>query len=122
MALIKNNARVAAQIAKELAKIQTSGDDKSILTSFAASQSKSLPSTATPLVIGGSILDVHYRVEENALEVSEPFSSHKIYLIDMWQKMPKIYSHECMLEKILINFFSLGNFSSLRLMKIAQRW
>lgn len=66
MALIKNNAKVAAQFAVELAKIQkNNGDDKSILTSFPASQSR-----ATPLVIGGSILDVHYRVEENALEVS----------------------------------------------------
>lgn len=70
MALIKNNAKVAAQIAVELAKIQKNeGDDKSIFTSFSTAQSKSLPSPA-PLVIGGSILDIHYHVEENALEVS----------------------------------------------------
>jgi hypothetical protein len=96
MALIKNNAKVAAQIAVELAKIQKNdGDDKTIFTSFPASQSNSSLSPATPLVIGGSILDIHYHVEENGLEVSKPFFSHKIILIDMCgMKMPKVYSHE----------------------------
>lgn len=117
MALIKNNAKVATEIAVELAKIQKNdGDDKSIFTSFPASQSKSLPSLATPLVIGGSILDIHYHVEENNLEVSKPFflPSHKIYLVDMCgMKMPKnIFTCHRMQEKILINFFSFKTFFS----------
>ena len=61
MALIKNNAKVAAQIAVELAKLQENNDAASF----------SLNSSAiAPLVIGGSILDIHYCVQEELLEVS----------------------------------------------------
>lgn len=62
MALIKNNAKVAAQIAVELAKLQENND--------AAPSSHLNSSAITPLVIGGSILDIHYRVQEDSLEVS----------------------------------------------------
>jgi hypothetical protein len=71
MALIKNNAKVASQIAVELAKLRNSNgrnDEKRMnrLSTFNAAEQKS-----TPLVIGGSIIDVHYRVsEKKALEVS----------------------------------------------------
>lgn len=119
MALIKNNAKVAAQIAVELAKIQKNdyGDDKSIFTSFPASQSKSLASSKTPLVIGGSILDIHYHVEEKNLEVSKPFFFLLInfFTRHVWDENAKsvFTCHRFMQEKNLINFFSLKLFSLL---------
>lgn len=64
MTLIKNNAKVAAQIAVELAKLQENNNDGD------TAPTPSKASTITPLVIGGSILDIHYRVQEDSLEVS----------------------------------------------------
>lgn len=66
MSLIKNNARVAAQIAVELAKLQAPsvGGGESMHVSGGGS------TTGRPLVIGGSILDVHYHVRDDNLEVS----------------------------------------------------
>lgn len=69
MALIKENARVAARIAVELEKLQ-SGSETAEGKSLKSTESSS---SGTPIaIIGGSILDVHYRVnEETTLEVSE---------------------------------------------------
>lgn len=61
MALIKNNAKVAAQIAVELAKLQENNDAAPLPLNSSA---------IAPLVVGGSILDIHYRVQEESLEVS----------------------------------------------------
>ncbi len=69
MALIKNNAKIAAQIAVELAKIQKRNDGSKDDGIFATSSEFQLSSKA-PLVIGGSIVDVHYRVDEDCLKVS----------------------------------------------------
>jgi hypothetical protein len=63
--LIKNNARVAAQIAVELEK-QSNG----VATVASGDESSSDAAQPTPVVIGGSILDVHYRVLDEHLEVS----------------------------------------------------
>lgn len=65
MSLIKNNAKVAAQIAVELAKLQSpSGEPMHVSGGGGES------TTGRPLVIGGSILDVHYHVRDDNLEVS----------------------------------------------------
>lgn len=69
MSLIKNNARVAAQIAVELAKLQSPsvvGGESMHVSTGAAGES----TTGRPLVIGGSVLDVHYHVRDDNLEVS----------------------------------------------------
>jgi hypothetical protein len=74
MALIKENARVAARIAVELEKLQSSdnGGGDGGKRKVARKSLKSAESSSAPLVIGGSIMDVHYRVnEEETLEVSE---------------------------------------------------
>lgn len=73
MCLIKNNARVAAQIAVELEKQRSNcggGEKLHVAKGNEASRvDKAKP--AAPVVVGGSILDVHYRVlEEEKLEVS----------------------------------------------------
>lgn len=76
MSLIKNNAKVAAQIAVALDTI--SSDDESHRDFTLKTESKpeqelfgkSNKVAATPLVIGGSILDVHYRVKNEDLMVS----------------------------------------------------
>lgn len=67
MALIKNNAKVAAQIAVELSKLQ-----RDIPKSPTTNENEGETERAKnkPTVIGGSILDIHYRVEEDSLEVS----------------------------------------------------
>jgi hypothetical protein len=62
MSLIKNNAKVAGQIAVAMESIS----DESGLENTAKEYSEN----AVPLVIGGSILDVHYRVHDNDLKVS----------------------------------------------------
>jgi hypothetical protein len=66
MALIKNNAKVAAQIAVELSKLQR--DIPKSPTN--ENEGKVEKVKNKPTVIGGSILDIHYRVEEDSLEVS----------------------------------------------------
>lgn len=63
IALIKNNAWVAAQIAVALIEIDND-------TGTGRADRNEMASTAAPVVIGGSILDVHYRVLEDNLEVS----------------------------------------------------
>lgn len=69
MSLIKNNAMVAAQIAVELEKLQ-SGRGSTNVPGVETRQATS--SDGAPVVIGGSILDVHYRVTDDAnLEVSQ---------------------------------------------------
>lgn len=69
MSLIKNNAKVAAQIAVELAKLQSPsvGGGNSVHVSAGGGESTT---NGRPLVIGGSILDVHYHVRDDNLEVS----------------------------------------------------
>lgn len=68
MSLIKNNAKVAAQIAVELARLQSPsvGGGESVHVYADGGGSKN----GRPLVIGGSILDVHYHVLDDNLEVS----------------------------------------------------
>jgi hypothetical protein len=61
MSLIKNNAMVAAQIAVALERIETECE---------AGVEKLNVDECAPVVIGGSILDVHYRVLDDNLEVS----------------------------------------------------
>lgn len=68
MCLIKNNARVAAQIAVALAKLQSDGEGVGRL--HAVKSNDDGLKDAVPVVIGGSILDVHYRVLEDNLKVS----------------------------------------------------
>lgn len=87
MSLIKNNAKVAAQIAVALSSMSNDCNDSGAAdggnaeTTRCASdgkiENKAKPVVgkcnkiaATPLVIGGSILDVHYRVRDNELKVS----------------------------------------------------
>ena len=67
--LIKNNAMVAAQIAVALETLNTDCNDGEILHADKGFNE------ATPVVIGGSILDVHYRVLDDNLEVSSNFTS-----------------------------------------------
>lgn len=69
MCLIKNNARVAAQIAVELEKLRSDvgGGEKLHVVKGNEGSRVDKP---TPVVVGGSILDVHYRVKDEELEVS----------------------------------------------------
>lgn len=66
MALIKNNAKIAAQIAVELAKLQS---DDNIFTTPCLKTTTNTKSNPV-VVIGGSILDIHYSIHEDSLEVS----------------------------------------------------
>lgn len=66
MSLIKNNAKVAAQIAVALEALKSDcvgGDKLHVVEGL----NEAAP---IPVVIGGSILDVHYRVLDGDLEVS----------------------------------------------------
>lgn len=63
MSLIKNNARVAAQIAVALERVEMECEGGVKLHAAV-----DVPNA--PVVIGGSILDVHYRVLDENLEVS----------------------------------------------------
>ncbi|KAG5681469.1 hypothetical protein PVAND_010901 [Polypedilum vanderplanki] len=67
MALIKENARVASKIAVELENLQNNNER------VLRKNKNSVESSSAPLVIGGSILDIHYRVNEGEkpLEVSK---------------------------------------------------
>jgi menaquinone-dependent protoporphyrinogen IX oxidase len=62
MSLIKNNAKIAAKIAVALAlhSYDVDGEKLHVVKR----------DEAAPIVIGGSILDVHYRVLDDNLEVS----------------------------------------------------
>lgn len=76
IALIKENARVAAQISVELEKLQNNSEATKDEITFVKSNlngttSSASSSSSSPLVIGGSILDVHYHVNEETLEVSK---------------------------------------------------
>lgn len=64
MCLIKNNAKVAAQIAVALCKLQLDRNVDGEKLHAANSSGSDIP-----VVIGGSILDVHYRVLDDNLEV-----------------------------------------------------
>jgi hypothetical protein len=64
MSLIKNNARVAADIAVALESI-----DDDIELKF-ENETRTCSNAEVPLVIGGSILDVHYRAYDKDLKVS----------------------------------------------------
>lgn len=89
MSLIKNNARVASDIAVALESIaiddcEGGGELKSSCTSaerdVAAMGIKNETSSnisSIPLVIGGSILDVHYRVHDKDLKVSSKHETWK---------------------------------------------
>ncbi|KAL7035783.1 hypothetical protein ACKWTF_008555 [Chironomus riparius] len=70
IALIKENARVAAQIAVELEKLQYNGEDRQEEMKITRNKAK-LASSNTPLVVGGSILDIHYHVNEENLKGSK---------------------------------------------------
>ena len=61
MALIQNNAKVAAQISMALSDIERRIIKEKIKTTTSA---------AAPVVIGGSIMDVHYSVLDDNLKVS----------------------------------------------------
>lgn len=65
ISLIKNNAKVAAQIAVALRDLQSSNKSEDGET-----QHDVIKDSIKPVVIGGSILDAHYRVLEGNLEVS----------------------------------------------------
>lgn len=67
MCLIKNNAKVAAQIAVALGQLQL--DCGGVEKLHGAGEDEAVNNGA-PVVIGGSILDVHYRVLDDGLEVS----------------------------------------------------
>jgi hypothetical protein len=67
ISLIKNNARVAAQIAVALERVETECESGG-----------ELHAADIPVVIGGSILDTTYRVLDENLEVScIPFACHR---------------------------------------------
>lgn len=72
MSLIKNNAKVAAQIAVALGQLQTDGGGGEKMHVVKGDESER-SREAAPVVIGGSILDVYYRVLEGDLEVSSDF-------------------------------------------------
>lgn len=69
MALIKNNARVAAQIAVELQTLRTiersNGDDG------ATSNNLNDDEWRAPVVVGGAVVDVCYSLTEKDLQVSQ---------------------------------------------------
>ena len=65
IALIQNNAEVAAQISMALSVIERSGKNDN-----SSEQIKTTMSVAAPVVIGGSIMDVHYSVLDDHLKVS----------------------------------------------------
>jgi hypothetical protein len=71
MCLIKNNAKVAAQIAVELEKLRSDYGGGEKLHVVNGDESLRVEKTKpAPVVVGGSILDVHYHVLEEKLEVS----------------------------------------------------
>lgn len=70
MCLIKNNAKVAAQIAVSLANLQSDVRDGKALHAIKEQNDDCRKKHAAPVVIGGSILDVHYRVLDEDLKVS----------------------------------------------------
>lgn len=65
MALIQNNAKVAAQISMALSNIE-----RSVKKNGSSEEKKTTTSIAAPVVIGGSIMDVHYSVLDDHLKVS----------------------------------------------------
>lgn len=72
IALIKENARVAAQIAVELEKLQSNCEDRRGEMKITSRNTNNIiPKRPSPLVVGGSILDIHYHVNEENLKVSE---------------------------------------------------
>lgn len=81
IALIKENARVAAQIALELEKLQENGQQGMKV----ASVNTAKVTRARPLVVGGSILDIHYHVNEDSLKVSETIVIH-IKVMGLWKR------------------------------------
>lgn len=80
MCLIKNNAKVAAQIAVELEK-QRSDYEGGAKMQVVKGDESSRASTAkpVPVVVGGSILDVHYQVLEGKLEVSSACNKKQLF-------------------------------------------
>lgn len=82
MALIQKNAKVAAQISMALSDIERSV--KKDGNTVKKTTSKSL---AAPVVIGGSIMDVHYSVVDDHLKVSQKnFISKYIFYNDGHRK------------------------------------
>lgn len=70
MCLIRNNAKVAAQIAVALESLNTDcGNGEKLHAVEGLKLNK-----PAPVVIGGSILDVHYQVLDDNLEVSSNLS------------------------------------------------
>ena len=72
MCLIKNNAKVAAQIAVALENIQSTNRD---VEGLDVAKGDEHGTAASTVVIGGSILDAHYQVVDDNLEVSCKFST-----------------------------------------------
>lgn len=54
----------------ELEKLQNNGEDRQDEMKMTRNKAKPV-SSSTPLVVGGSILDIHYHVNEENLKVSE---------------------------------------------------
>lgn len=75
MSLIKNNAKVAAQIAVALANLQSEMKGGEGLHKVESNDNDI--KLAAPVVIGGSILDVHYRVLDDNLKVSAKNFPHE---------------------------------------------
>lgn len=75
MALIQNNAKVAAQISMALSDIE-----RSVKKDGNSVKIKTTKSIAAPVVIGGSILDVHYSVVDDHLKVSQKTLFQIIFL------------------------------------------
>lgn len=70
MALIRNNARVASQIAVELSRLK---GDKRLTPSTQNNNGvgEKAKMANAPVVVGGSIVDVSYSVIEDDLQVRE---------------------------------------------------
>lgn len=71
MALIKNNAEVAAKIAVELnGSAPGAGNKKTVTTKPLNETNVDSAKPSDPVVIGGSIVDLSYSVQEENLQVS----------------------------------------------------
>lgn len=69
--MIKNNAEVAAKIVAEMNEPASGNDSDNIKTPNAVNESKTVSANANdPVVIGGSIVDLSYSVQEDNLQVS----------------------------------------------------
>lgn len=70
MALIKNNAEVAAKIAVELNGSAPGAGNKETVVTKPLNETNVDSKPNDPVVIGGSIVDLSYSVQEENLQVS----------------------------------------------------